>query len=61
MEGLRSKGGKGKKTAGCVVIDILRETESGKSGKAELSGCQFVEGGGVTLNARGEMHICTIN
>lgn len=52
MEGLRSKGGKGKKTAGCVVIDILRETESGKSGKAELSGCQFVEGGGGNIECQ---------
>jgi len=43
MEGLRLKREDGgKKTAGNVVIDILRETESGKSGIAEILGCLFL-------------------
>jgi len=45
MEGLRLKREDGgKKTAGNVVIDILRGTESGKSEIAEMLGCLFLIG-----------------
>jgi len=45
MEGLRLKREDGgKKTAGNVVIDILRGTESRKSEIAEMLGCLFLIG-----------------